>query len=115
MDAYVSLLISQLKDSTKKLLFELVFLNNQNLSKSLIQKLADKNTFVEDLIDLNRYQILSLKYNGGDIRIFELHDKLKEAIINSMDKKLLTTNLSSTIELIACFVFKISRSFCYAT
>lgn len=98
MDAYVSLLISQLRESTKNLLFELVFLNNQNLSKLFIQKLSNKDTFIEDLIDLNRYQILSLKYNDGDMKIFELHDKLKEAIINSMDKKLLLKNLSTTID-----------------
>lgn len=89
MDAYINTLLDQLNKSTKNLLYKIILLNNQNLSKSLIKKLSNKNSFIEDLIDLNRYQILSLKYQNSERTIFELHDKLKSSLIKNISKDLI--------------------------
>lgn len=84
MEGYVKVLSNQLNESTIDLLNQLVFLNNQNMSKSLIKKIASSNTFIEDLISLNRYQIISAKTQNEKFPIFEMHDKLRESIIAQM-------------------------------
>lgn len=84
MESYVKVLSSQLNESTIELLNQLVFLNNQNMSKSLIKKIASSNTFIEDLISLNRYQIISAKTQNENFPVFEMHDKLRESILAQM-------------------------------
>lgn len=85
MTIYLNLLNSKLDNSTKELLYKIVFLNNQSISKSFLEKLSSKKTFVNDLLSLNRYQILSTKKEFNNT-LFELHDHLKNTVIRGMGK-----------------------------
>lgn len=106
MDAYINTLLDQLNKSTKNLLYKIIFLNNQNLSKSLIKMLSNRDSFVDDLINLNRYQILSLKYQDKDRTIFELHDKLKSSLIKNTSKDIIKKIVSDTVDDVNGFIPK---------
>lgn len=98
MESYVAIMSNQLKQSTINLLTELVFLNNQSISKSLIQRIAPPETFLEDLIALNRYQVISTKTQHNNFPIFEMHDKLREALILHIGEKKLKEILDSFVD-----------------
>jgi tetratricopeptide (TPR) repeat protein len=106
MEVYVKVLDNQLNSSTTKLLNQLVFFNNQNLSKSLIQKMSDKDSFLDNLVDLNRYQIIYLKNEDNQSAVFEMHDKLKEALIEKMSIRELKTALNQTVDKVNNFIPK---------
>ena len=106
METYVNILNHQLNPSTIRLLNQLVFFNNQNLSKSLIKKLSNSESFIDDLVDLNRYQIISLKSGNKEQPVFEMHDKLKEAVLAGMKGGVLEKTLSNSVEKVNKFIPK---------
>lgn len=106
METYVTVLSKQLSKSALDLLNQLVFFNNQSISKSLINKIANVDSFVEDLVSLNRYQIVSPKGNDNDFPVFEMHDKLKDSVIASMHELDLRMNLTAVLDKVNAFIPK---------
>lgn len=98
MDTYMDIVINKISGSSRELLYTIALLNNKRISKSLMKEVSNEETFIEDLISLNRYNLISLIESKGENKIFEMHDKIKSTILKREPKKVINQYLSNIID-----------------
>ena len=81
VQVHIELVLKQLDDSTKDFLNKLALLNNHKLSKNIMEHIVkDKDDLTRILYNLSRFGLIETA--NEDCRIFEMHDTVKEAILN---------------------------------
>lgn len=98
METYMKIIIEKINANAKRLLYKIALLNNQEISKSLIKVIADEETFIENLVNLHRYKLISLAKEDEENPIFEMHDKIKSTLLEMESGDTITGYVSEIVD-----------------
>ena len=97
VQGFTGLLITALSPTAKNLLLQISLLNNQEISRNLIN-IINTNDTSDAIDDLVRFGVL--EQIGTDInnQLFQLHDVVKTALINTFSKKIHQKNINEILD-----------------
>lgn len=96
---HVELVMSNLSKKTKDILSTIAVISNQRFSKKLLGLIySDDDNFINDFNDIVRYGlIINVEYDG-DNQLFEMHNLVKDAIIELSDYKIMKNKINNVID-----------------
>lgn len=97
VQTHVELVIKQLNEPTKDFLNKIALLNNQKISKNIMEYIiADKSDLTEILYNLSRFDIIT---NTNEVElIFEMHDIIKDAVLELASEKINQKNANELLD-----------------
>lgn len=97
VQTHVELVIKQFNDITKDFLNKIALLNNQKISKSIMEYIVtNKGNLTGILYNLTRFDIIA-KTNDEEF-IFEMHDIVKDAILKLAGKQMNQKNANELLD-----------------
>ncbi len=103
----ITLVINELKPSTKKLLNKIALINNQGFSKELLKIITDnQNTLDDDLYQLSKFALISNIDSHDTNPIFEMHDVIAQKIAEINGNSNNTTDLDNIITKLTNYIPK---------
>ena len=98
---YMELVNGKLTSEAKHLLLKLVLLDNKNFSKHMINIIhqGKKEQFAEILYLLVKYSVLEEQKGQKNIS-FEIHDLIKDNILDSSSKEIIQQNINELLKII---------------
>ena len=99
MRAHMNLIMNSLTPQKRKLALYISLLNNINFSKNLIKMLLGNDVNVgESLYTLNKFGLIKNTTSKGDVNLFEMHDAVRDAILELYSTEEIKNNLSYMID-----------------
>jgi len=97
VQTHVELVIKQLNEPTKDFLNKIALLNNQKISKNIMEYIiADKSDLTEILYNLTRFDIIT-NTNDAEL-VFEMHDIIKDAVLELASEKINQKNANELLD-----------------
>jgi len=87
MRSHVEIVLKQLSNTTKDLLYKIAVINNQQFSRKLLEGIVSKDNLLKDLDSIIRFGLVNVTYTDKDNSIFEMHDAIKEAVLKIIGQK----------------------------
>ena len=98
VNAHVELVLKQLSNSAKSLLYKIAVINNQQFSKAILTNITEnKDTISDDIYNLIRFGLITQEQNQTK-EILEMHDVIKEAILKISGTPKTRENISIVID-----------------
>ena len=95
---HMELILNLLSDDDKSLLRRIALLNNQKISKNLLNLLADNPDSVGvALYNLNRFGLVKSTAIKDDMNLFEMHDAIKNEVLKLSTKEKIKEEISNII------------------
>jgi len=98
MRSHMEIVLRQLSDTAKDLLYKISVINNQQFSRKLLEHIMSKESLYKDLDNIIRFGLINIIYSDKDTQIFEMHDAIKESILKIMGVKEVKKTLISLVE-----------------
>lgn len=96
---HIKLVLTELPETAKELLYKIAALNNQNFSRKLLEGISSKHEIGKDLENITRFGLINMTHNDKDNQRFEMHDAIKESLLRIIGQR---TAKKIVIEVIDC-------------
>lgn len=98
MRSHIEIVLKQLPESAKDMLYKIAVINNQQFSRKLLESITNKEDLPKNLDSITRFGLVNVTYADKDNRIFEMHDAIKEAILKIIGAKKANNIVTEVIE-----------------